>query len=373
MNITDHLANILLLISKLRLVGAQRVLHNHSMELANHSLTEAVINLEGGNLYPSNKPVVSLNVSGGGGTLAMLQNFRRRIRGLRQFRERLRPAFIISQLEGTYYVNLLSDCLGKKIVCVYESRLHDANIRGVVGWQRKNVLIPMLYNRADRIVTVSRVIIAEHIEESGVNLGKLLTINNFFEVAHMDARSREQSSSAQLTIYAGVPAFVISRWLTLQKKPGLIVRILLGVAALAVVHAFLWADGELCDVLTGWARELGLRMYTAWECTCQLAHGHDVDFLGLQQNPFMYLRSATAFVFPSSWDSFLMALEGSMICGMPVLSTGCPDGPRGCRRRIRRRQLRPSATPSVGSTGRCYPCSSYPVHWLPTKLFGLMS
>ena len=75
---------ILLLIPNLGLGGAQRVFHDHSVELAKHySVTEAVFNLEGGDLYPSGNPVVNLEVRGGGGALAKLQNLRRRIRGLR--------------------------------------------------------------------------------------------------------------------------------------------------------------------------------------------------------------------------------------------------------------------------------------------------
>ncbi|MFC7670061.1 hypothetical protein ACFQT0_23840 [Hymenobacter humi] len=62
--------------------------------------------------------------------LAKLQNFQRRISGLRQLRERLRPAVVISHLEGADYVNLLSGGPGKTILCVHGSKLHDANIRG---------------------------------------------------------------------------------------------------------------------------------------------------------------------------------------------------------------------------------------------------
>ncbi|HEX8348800.1 MAG TPA: hypothetical protein VF598_02480, partial [Hymenobacter sp.] len=145
--------NLILLIPNLGLGGAQRVFHDHSVELAKtYAVTEAVFNLEGGDLYPSGNAVVSLEVDGGGGALAKLQNFRRRINGLRRLRERLRPVACISHLEGADYVNLLSGGPGKIILCVHGSKLHDANIRGPLGWLRKKVLIPSLYNRADRIV-----------------------------------------------------------------------------------------------------------------------------------------------------------------------------------------------------------------------------
>lgn len=320
---------ILLLIPNLGLGGAQRVFHDHSVELAKHySVTETVFNLEGGDLYPSGNSVVSLDVSGGGGALAKLQNFRRRISELRQLRERLQPAVVISHLEGADYVNLLSGGPGKTILCVHGSKLHDANIRGPVGWLRKNVLIPLLYNRADRIVTVSRDIIPELAEGFGVKPEKLLTINNFFEVAQIEAKSHEPLSVAEAAVYAAAPVFVTSGRLTLQKNQAPLLDAFAALLLRRPTKLVFVGDGELRDVLTTRARELGLRVYAVWEALGDLTPDHDVYFLGLQQNPFKYLRPATAFVFPSSWEGFPMALGEAMICGLPVLSTDCPTGPR---------------------------------------------
>ena len=320
---------ILLLIPNLGLGGAQRVFHDHSVELAKHyAITEAVFNLEGGDLYPSGNPVVSLDVSGGGGMLVKLQNFRRRISGLRQLRERLRPAVVISHLEGADYVNLLSGGPGKIILCVHGSKLHDANIRGPVGWLRKNVLIPLLYNRADRIVTVSRDIIPELIEGFGVKPSKLLTINNFFEVAQIEAKSQEPLSAAEAAVYAAAPVLVTSGRLTLQKNQAPLLDSFAALLLQRPVKLVFVGDGELREALTTHARSLGLRVYADWEALVGLTPDFDVYFLGMQQNPFKYLRPASAFVFPSAWEGFPMALGEAMICGLPVLSTDCPTGPR---------------------------------------------
>ena len=319
---------ILLLIPNLGLGGAQRVFHDHSVELAKHyAITEAVFNLEGGDLYPSGNQVVSLEVSGGGGAVAKLQNFRRRISGLRRLRERLQPLVTISHLEGADYVNLLSGGPGKTILCVHGSKLHDANIRGLIGWLRKKVLIPALYNRADRIVTVSRDIIPELVEGFGVQRGKLLTINNFFEVAQIEVRSREPLSAAESAVYAAAPVLVTSGRLTLQKNQAPLLDIFAAVLRQQPAKLVFVGDGELREPLLSHARALGLRVFAAWEET-PLTADYDVFFLGLQQNPFKYLRPATAFVFPSAWEGFPMALGEAMICGLPVLSTDCPTGPR---------------------------------------------
>ena len=224
-------------------------------------------------------------------------------------------------------MNLLSGGPGKTILCVHGSKLHDANIRGPIGWLRKNVLIPALYNRADRIVTVSRDIIPELVEGFGVKLEKLLTINNFFEVARIEAKSQEPLSAAEAAVYAAAPVLVTSGRLTLQKNQTPLLGIFMALLQQQQAKLVFVGDGELREPLVTYARTLGLRVFAAWEETLLTPH-YDVYFLGLQQNPFKYLRPATAFVFPSAWEGFPMALGEAMICGLPVLSTDCPTGPR---------------------------------------------
>lgn len=320
---------LLLLIPNLGLGGAQRVFHDHSVELAKHyTVTEAVFNLEGGNMYPSGNPLISLDVAGGGSPLDKLRNFGRRISRLRALKQEQRVAVSISHLEGADYVNLLSKGAEKVILCIHGSKLHDQNITGLVGWLRKRVLMPALYNRADKIVTVSRDINAELINGFGVKPDKLLTINNFFEVAKIEALSHAPLSAQEAAVYAAGPVLVTSGRLTIQKNQAPLLDVFAQVRQQhPTVRLVFVGDGELREELTAHARKLGLRVFAAWESPV-LTPDYDVFFLGLQQNPFKYLRPATAFVFPSAWEGFPMALGEAMICGMPVLSADCPTGPR---------------------------------------------
>lgn len=320
---------VLMLIPNFGLGGAQRVFHDHSVELARHyHVTEAVFNLDGGNMYPSSNELVSLEVTGDGNPATKLRNFWRRITRLKALKQRLRSDVSISHLEGADYVNLLSKGREKVILCIHGSKLHDANIKGPVGWLRKSVLMPALYNRADRIVTVSRDIMPELVTGFGVQPHKLLTINNFFEVAQIEAKSHEPLSAAELAVYAAAPTLVTSGRLTLQKNQTPLLDIFAALLPKQAAKLVFVGDGELREALTAHARQLGLRVYAAWEAPAPLTPDYDVYFLGLQPNPFKYLRPATAFVFPSAWEGFPMALGEAMICGLPVLSTDCPTGPR---------------------------------------------
>ncbi|MFD2786688.1 glycosyltransferase [Hymenobacter rubripertinctus] len=320
--------NLLLLISNLGLGGAQRVFHDHSVELAKHyAVTEAVFNLDGGDMYPSGNEVQSLEVAGGGSPVDKIRNFGRRIGRLKALKKRLRTAVCVSHLEGADYVNLLSKGSEKVVLCIHGSKLHDGNITGLVGWLRKKVLMPGLYNRADKIVTVSRDINPELIEGFGVKPEKLITINNFFEVAQIEEKSREPLTPPEQAVYDSAPVLVTSGRLTIQKNQAPLLDSFAALIKRRPAKLVFVGDGELRDDLTRHARQLGLRVYEAWG-EAPLTTEYDVYFLGLQQNPFKYIRPASLFVFPSAWEGFPMALGEAMICGVPAVTTDCPTGPR---------------------------------------------
>ena len=320
--------NILLLIPNLGLGGAQRVFHDHSVELAKHyTVTEVVFNTEGGDMYPSGNKVVSLEVTGGGSPIEKIRNFARRVKRLQAFKSSLNIDLCVSHLEGADYVNLLSKGSKKVVLCIHGSKLHDGNITGLVGWLRKKVLMPNLYNRADKIVTVSRDINQELIQGFGVKPEKLVTINNFFEVAQIKEKSREALTVAEQAVYAADPVLVTSGRLTEQKNQAPLLDVFAALLKQRPAKLVFVGDGELRDDLTRHARHLGLRVYEVWNEEV-MTPDFDVYFMGLQQNPFKYIWPASLFVFPSAWEGFPMALGEAMICGVPVVTTDCPTGPR---------------------------------------------
>lgn len=53
-----------------------------------------------------------------------------------------------------------------------------------------------------------------------------------------------------------------------------------------------------------------------------------VKFLGQQDNPVKYLSLADGLVLSSDYEGFGLVLVEALGCGIPVVSTDCPDGPR---------------------------------------------
>ena len=315
-------AKILMLITNLTFGGAQRVFHDHNLLLSTRfDVRDAVFNLADGQAFETEQPVIDLGVSGGGSWLNRIANFARRVRRLSAIKRSLRPALTISHLEGADYVNILSNGGGKRLLCVHGSKLHDANIRGPLGFIRKRLIIPRLYNRADCIVTVSREIAVE-LESMGVRKELLRPIHNFFDPAAIRARSLEPLSAAEQSIFDGPPVLVASGRLAFGKQQKEMIAIVARLLERRPVRLLFLGDGELKQVLIDHALSLGLKV-------AEEAGGDaDVLFLGFQDNPFRFQRQASLFVLASRWEGFPMVIGEAMACGLPIVSADCPTGPR---------------------------------------------
>jgi len=321
--------NILLVIPCFGFGGAQQVFHDHSVELAaRFNVTECVFNYDLPDVYPSGNPVVSLEVGGGTSVGSKLQSFYQRLQHLKKIKRDRKIDLSISHLEGADYANLLSQVGERTIAVIHGSKVHDANISGWLGWVRQRMLLPFFYRRPDHIVTVSRELRQELIGAYGIAPERITVINNFFHTDQLLAKAHEPIEPQYEPLFSQPNVLVTSGRLTVQKNqlPLLDVFAVLRQKQPNSKLVFL-GDGERRDALLERTQALGLRAYQAWN-NDPLDQEYDVYYLGFQKNPFRYLRRATLFVFPSDWEGFPLALCEAMVCGVPVVTTDCPTGPR---------------------------------------------
>ncbi|WP_345075166.1 glycosyltransferase [Hymenobacter fastidiosus] len=322
--------NILLLIPQLTYGGAERVFHDHGQELARqHRVIECVFDSSTEVAFPTRNTLVALDIPAGSGVGGKLLTFWRRIQRVRALKREHSIDVCISHLEGADYLNLLSKGHEKVLLCVHNSKRHDPNIRGALGWLRRRVLMPWLYRAADYIVPVSRELRQELLDTFGLQPEKVVTINNFFDVEGIRRRSLEPLPIAAQALFTQYPVLITAGRLAHEKNQ----RALLDVLALLRTQGHnaprlaLLGDGPLRADLLRRCQELDLRRWQIWD-EQPLTTDFDVYFFGFQSNPFQYIARARVSLLSSATEGFPMALCEAMACGVPVASTDCPTGPR---------------------------------------------
>jgi glycosyltransferase involved in cell wall biosynthesis len=319
---------ILLLIPNLGLGGAQKVFKDQSSALSEiHEVVECVFNLDHETNYQTPRQLISLEIPAGSNWISKIFRFLQRCVRVKALKEQLSIDICISHLAGADYVNLLFSGSSKTICCIHGTKRFDGDIKGLLGWIQQKIVIPFLYRKADRIVTVSREIRSELCQSYGLDPTKIRTIYNYFEIDSLRAKCREPIPTELEVIFKNTPVIVLCGRLAPQKNQRAILPVVTALKKKMAFTLLVLGDGELRNELNQDAESLGLKVYDA-KLGGRFQSGCDVYFLGSQKNPHAYVARSAVFILPSLWEGFPLALGEAMASGIPVVSADCPTGPR---------------------------------------------
>jgi glycosyltransferase involved in cell wall biosynthesis len=320
--------NIFLIIPELSMGGAQRSMAKLSAELAKYyNVYLVVFNTNYKIPYPYGGSLISLSIPGGKHFLDKAFFFMRRIWQLRKLKQQYTPIASISFLEGADFINVLSKQQEKVIVSIRGSKLHDETISGIIGWLRTNLFIPFLYDKADYLVSVNNGIKKELISYFKFKTEKVRVIYNFYEINDIQKKAEEPFNDQFGSFLQGNKIILMSGRYAKEKGQKYIIKLMPELKKrLKRLKLVLVGDGpeflslkELC---------IEQQLVFADYPDQPVDTGTDVIFVRNEPNIFKFLAKAHLYILCSSSEGFPNGIAEAMACGIPVISSDCPYGPR---------------------------------------------
>ena len=170
-----------------------------------------------------------------------------------------------------------------------------------------------LYPKADKVIAVSQGVKNDISEYLGINREKIAMIYNpivdeeIFELAQ-EPVDHPWFHNVRIPIILAVGA------LRKQKNYPLLFKAFNLICRKIPLRLIILGDGRERENLENLAQELEI--------------ADKIDLLGFQRNPYKFIAKASIFVLSSLLEGLPTVLVEAMACGVPVVSTDCPSGPR---------------------------------------------
>lgn len=184
-----------------------------------------------------------------------------------------------------------------------------------VEWRKRIVpfIVRRIYPFADRVVCVSSGVKDFVCATSSRLESKATVIYN--PVFHPDIVRLSKSSVPEIFFPEDKIKLIAVGRLTPQKNVSLLIETVQRLKERGVASVlYVLGDGELKEQLNCLVMDFGV--------------SKDVKFLGFQDNPYKYMAKADVFVLSSLWEGFGNVLVEAAGCGLKLVSTDCPSGPR---------------------------------------------
>ena len=174
-------------------------------------------------------------------------------------------------------------------------------------------LVKWFYPWAESVVAVSEGVANDLSQVTGLPQERIDVIYNPVVTPALVAKTR--ATVEHPWFEPGMPPVVLGAGrLTAQKDFPTLIRAFAQVRAHRSIRLMILGEGEERANLQKMICDLGLEA--------------DVTLPGFLLNPYPLMRQSSVFVLSSRWEGLPGALIEAMFCGVPLVSTDCPHGPR---------------------------------------------
>lgn len=308
---------ILFVIPYLANGGAQRALSNITTHFPNEWDIDILANSDKYISYPYKGNVISLGVDEKPRTSSVFFQFKvflKRVRKLHYLKKEGQYAACISFLDSANVANILT---GRKrckvIVSVRSSLVNQAKLpqyRFIV-----NPLVHLLYNKADKVVAVSKGSAKELRDVFGIGQQRIAVISNGYDLEELMQYTREELDDKTASFIKAKRVILISGRITELKGHLHLIR-----AFARVVEQI--EEAVLVIVGSGDYEEKLKELVGISEIR------EKILFTGFQRNPYKYVSKADIFVMPSMYEGFPNALAEAICLGIPGIASDFQTGAR---------------------------------------------
>lgn len=299
--------NIAIIIHKLYGGGAEHAACNLSLFLQDHA-NVSLVAFDGRNAaYPHTENMIDMGVPAAKNLVQRFLLLPRRVKRLAKIKKQRNIDVSVALLPGPSMASALSRRKGEKTIMSVRNYLsmQEGN-GGLSAWKTK-----FTASLSDCIVSVSRMAALDLHENFGVPEEKIRVIYNAVDASLL---SHEYDRSMPWLQDNGPVVITMGR-LHEQKAHSRLLRVMAKVIKnVPDAKLVILGDGEYKGKLAQLARDLGIEK--------------NVFLPGYVVAPHGYVRKADLFVLSSLYEGMPNAMLEAMACGVPVVSTDCPSGPR---------------------------------------------
>ncbi|MCH8877475.1 MAG: glycosyltransferase [Chloroflexi bacterium] len=183
---------------------------------------------------------------------------------------------------------------------------------------RKRLMLKLVrryYPWADGIVAVSKGVADDLSQVAGIARDRIQVIYNPIVTPTLQAKARASLNhpwfmNGQTPVVLSVGRLTATN----QKDYPTLIKAFAQVRLSRSARLLILGEGEQRSKLEAMVKQLGLEQ--------------DVSLPGFVANPYPYMAHASVFVLSSRWEGLPGVLIEGLYCGVPVVATDCPSGPR---------------------------------------------
>ncbi len=229
---------------------------------------------------------------------------------------RERPDYLLSALNANFVALEARRITGiPRRVVISQHNTFSHHYRNLPVWYRQLILLLVrnFYPRADEIVAVSKGVAEDLACTARIPRTRIRVIYNPVVTRDLALRTREPLQHPWFAPGSPPVILAVGR-LTAEKDFGMLIRAFARIAGDQSARLIILGEGEERPRLEELLKDLHLE--------------HKVMLPGFVSNPYPYMARSALLVCSSRSEGLPTVLIEALYCGIPIVSTDCPSGPR---------------------------------------------